>query len=90
MSRGNVDDAFSVARFRGQQHVNLYSIVVIGFITLSSAAYGYAAANIATTLTQPSFQHEMGLRKNPNARAITGAINGKSRPHNCAMGMQRS
>ncbi|KAF7516073.1 hypothetical protein PCG10_002472 [Penicillium crustosum] len=61
---------------RAQNHVNVYSIVVIGFITLSSAAYGYAAANIATTLTQPSFQEDMGLVNNPNASAITGTING--------------
>lgn len=62
---------------RAQNHVNVYSIVVIGFITLSSAAYGYAAANIATTLTQPSFQDDMGLINNPNASAITGTINGE-------------
>ncbi|KAJ5780591.1 hypothetical protein N7457_005751 [Penicillium paradoxum] len=62
--------------FRGQNHVNAYSVFVIVFITLSSAAYGYAAANIATTLTQPSFQNYMGLLTNPNASAITGTING--------------
>lgn len=64
-------------QLRGQNHVNVYSIFVILFITLSSAAYGYAAANIATTLTQPSFQSTMGLVDNPNASAVTGTINGK-------------
>ena len=71
------DDTFSTDLRRGQHHVNMYSILVITFIALSSAAYGYAAANIATTLTQPSFQRDMGLLHNPNPSAITGTINGK-------------
>lgn len=71
-----VDDNFSTHHHRGQHQVNAYSILVITFIALSSAAYGYAAANIATTLTQPSFQREMGLLHNPNSSAITGTING--------------
>ena len=62
-------------RFNRQQHINLYSILVIGFITLSSAAYGYAGSVIATTLTQPSFTKHMKLDEEPNAEALIGAMN---------------
>ncbi|KAH8802545.1 general substrate transporter [Xylogone sp. PMI_703] len=58
-----------------RQHVNLYSICVICFITLSSAAYGYAGSIIATTLTQPSFNKYMGLETAPNAESLIGAMN---------------
>ncbi|TVY18042.1 Quinate permease [Lachnellula arida] len=62
-------------RFNRQQHINLYSLLVIGFITLSSAAYGYAGSVIATTLTQPSFTKHMKLDELPNAEALIGAMN---------------
>lgn len=75
MDPRTTEDSFSVARFRAQQHVNFYTLTIIGFITLSSAAYGYAASNIATTLTQPSFQEYMGLLTNPDSSAIVGAMN---------------
>jgi MFS family permease len=61
--------------FNRAQHANLYSIVVIGFITLSSAAYGYAGSVIATTLTQPSFTKTMKLDELSNAEALIGAMN---------------
>lgn len=71
------EDGFPTVVSRRQYQMNMYAIFVISFITLSSAAYGYAAANIATTLTQPSFHEDMGLLNNPNASAIIGTINGK-------------
>jgi MFS family permease len=61
--------------FNRTQHFNLYNVVVIGFITLSSAAYGYAGAIIATTLTQPSFTKTMKLDTVSNAEALIGAMN---------------
>lgn len=45
-------------------------------IALSSFAYGYAGAIIATTLTQPSFVTAMGLDKASNQASLLGAING--------------
>ena len=47
--------------FNRKHHLNAYSLTVIGFITLSSVAYGYAGSVIATTLTQPSFTAAMKL-----------------------------
>lgn len=65
----------SSRRFEKKQHANLYSICVILFISISSAAYGYAGSVIATTLTQPSFQEYMGLKTAPNAESLIGAMN---------------
>jgi MFS family permease len=62
-------------KFGRQQHLNTYSIIVVGFITISSAAYGYAGAIIATTLTQPSFNRAMNLDTSPNASSLIGAMN---------------
>ena len=62
--------------FEKQQKVNFYCVKVIFFISLSSAAYGYAASVIATTLTQPSFQKHMNLDTAPNADSLIGAIMG--------------
>ncbi|KAJ5717725.1 hypothetical protein N7488_003371 [Penicillium malachiteum] len=62
-------------QFNKRQHINLYTVTVLFFITLSSAAYGYAGSVIATTLTQPSFTKHMKLDTAPNAAAITGAMN---------------
>lgn len=61
--------------FEKKQHVNTYSLFVILFITLSSAAYGYAGSIIATTLTQPSFIEYMKLDTAPNANSLIGAMN---------------
>lgn len=61
--------------FNKKQHVNTYTAVVILFITLSSAAYGYAGSVIATTLTQPSFTTHMKLDTAPNSEAMIGAMN---------------
>lgn len=61
--------------FGKKQHVNTYSLFVILFITLSSAAYGYAGSIIATTLTQPSFIEHMKLDTAPNANSLIGAMN---------------
>jgi MFS family permease len=61
--------------FNNVQRVNLYTASVVSFITLSSAAYGYAGSIIATTLTQPSFITHMKLDTAPNAEAIEGAMN---------------
>ena len=62
--------------FEKQQKVNAYCVKVIFFISLSSAAYGYAASVIATTLTQPSFQKHMHLDTASNADSLIGAIMG--------------
>ena len=62
-------------QFNKKQHVNVYTAVVVFFITLSSAAYGYAGSVIATTLTQPSFVAHFKLDTAPNAESITGAMN---------------
>ncbi|KAJ5652681.1 hypothetical protein N7507_010107 [Penicillium longicatenatum] len=62
-------------QFHKKQHVNLYTAAVVFFITLSSAAYGYAGSVIATTLTQPSFVAHFKLDTAPNAESITGAMN---------------
>lgn len=62
--------------FEKQQKVNFYCVRVIFFISLSSAAYGYAASVIATTLTQPSFHKHMHLDTAPNAASLIGAIMG--------------
>ncbi|KAJ5131991.1 hypothetical protein N7448_006149 [Penicillium atrosanguineum] len=62
-------------QFNKRQHVNVYSAAVIFFITLSSAAYGYAGSVIATTLTQPSFITHMELDTATNAESIEGAMN---------------
>lgn len=62
-------------QFNKKQHVNLYTAAVVFFITLSSAAYGYAGSVIATTLTQPSFIAHFKLDTAPNAESITGAMN---------------
>ncbi|KAL6240266.1 hypothetical protein RBB50_012832 [Rhinocladiella similis] len=40
-----------------------------------SAAYGYGASIIATTIGQPSFLRKMGLDTAPNASALLGAAN---------------
>jgi MFS family permease len=61
--------------FERQQRINFYSIAVVSYITLSSAAYGYAGAVIATTLTQPSFHEAMGLNTASNANSLIGAMN---------------
>ena len=61
--------------FNRKQHLNAYSLTVIGFITLSSVAYGYAGSVIATTLTQPSFTAAMKLDIAPNAEALIGVMN---------------
>jgi len=61
--------------FEKKQRVNTYSILVILFITLSSAAYGYAGSIIATTLTQPSFIAHMKLDEASNAESLIGAMN---------------
>ncbi|KAH8892299.1 MFS general substrate transporter [Thozetella sp. PMI_491] len=76
-SSSNVADADAVSRPRDQakQHVNRYSICVILFITLSSAAYGYAGSIIATTLTQPSFFEYFELETRPDASTIIGLMN---------------
>ncbi|KAF9891927.1 hypothetical protein FE257_002890 [Aspergillus nanangensis] len=55
---------------------NAYAIGMSIIITISSFAYGYAGAIIATTLTQPSFHKSMGLDSAPNAHSLIGAING--------------
>lgn len=62
-------------QFNKKQHVNVYTAAVVFFITLSSAAYGYAGSVIATTLTQPSFITHMKLDTAPNAESIEGAMN---------------
>lgn len=62
-------------QFNKNQHVNLYTVAVLFFVALSSAAYGYAGSIIATTLTQPSFTTHMKLETASNAEAITGAMN---------------
>lgn len=62
-------------QFDKKQHLNVYTAVVVFFITLSSAAYGYAGSVIATTLTQPSFTRHMELDTASNAESITGAMN---------------
>ncbi|KAJ5664774.1 uncharacterized protein N7477_007222 [Penicillium maclennaniae] len=62
-------------QFNKHQHINVYTAAVVFFITLSSAAYGYAGSVIATTLTQPSFVAHFKLDTAPNAEAITGAMN---------------
>ncbi|KAJ6110223.1 hypothetical protein N7486_002458 [Penicillium sp. IBT 16267x] len=62
-------------QFNQKQHVSLYTVIVILFITLSSAAYGYSGSIIATTLTQPSFTAHMKLDTASNAESITGAMN---------------
>lgn len=62
-------------QFNKKQHVNVYTAAVVFFITLSSAAYGYAGSVIATTLTQPSFIAHFKLDTAPNAESITGAMN---------------
>ncbi|KAJ5444681.1 Quinate permease [Penicillium daleae] len=55
---------------------NLYTTGKCIMIALSSFAYGYAGAIIATTLTQPSFVTAMGLDKASNQASLLGAING--------------
>jgi MFS family permease len=55
---------------------NAYAIRVCVLIALSSFAYGYAGAIIATTLTQPSFTAAMGLDAASNEASLVGAING--------------
>lgn len=62
-------------QFDKKQHINLYTAAVVFFITLSSAAYGYAGSVIATTLTQPSFEKHMKLDTSPNAESMKGAMN---------------
>lgn len=72
---GHTSETIHEDRFQREQHITLYSISVIGFITLSSAAYGYAGSVIATTLTQPSFLEYMELTTAPNADSLIGAMN---------------
>ncbi|KAL4861258.1 general substrate transporter [Aspergillus spectabilis] len=55
---------------------NAYAVRICILIALSSFAYGYAGAIIATTLTQPSFTAAMGLDTASNEASLVGAING--------------
>lgn len=55
---------------------NAYAVRICILISLSSFAYGYAGAIIATTLTQPSFTAAMGLDTASNEASLVGAING--------------
>ncbi|KAL2815743.1 major facilitator superfamily domain-containing protein [Aspergillus granulosus] len=55
---------------------NAYAIRTCIIIALSSFAYGYAGAIIATTLSQHSFTAAMGLDKASNEESLVGAING--------------
>lgn len=64
------------AQYEHKQHLNSRAIWIISAITISSAAYGYAGAIIATTLTQPSFVAHMGLDTASNASSLVGAITG--------------
>jgi MFS family permease len=72
---GQTTDTTRLETFVKKQHVNTYSILVILFITISSAAYGYAGSIIATTLTQPSFIAHMKLDTASNATSLIGAMN---------------
>jgi MFS family permease len=58
-----------------KQQVNSYCIFVVIFISMSSAAYGYAGSIIATTLTQPSFTEAMNLATDPRASSLIGSMN---------------
>jgi MFS family permease len=62
--------------FERKSHVQPYTIWVICFMTMGSASYGYAAAIIATTLTQPSFNKYMKLDTATNADSLIGAMVG--------------
>jgi MFS family permease len=62
--------------FERKSHFKSYTVFLIIFMGFGSAAYGYAASIIATTLTQPSFFEAMNLATASNADALIGATNG--------------
>lgn len=59
---------------KGARAHSAYLIFVIIFISLGSAAYGFTAAIIGTTLGQPSFFIYMGLDTATNATQLIGAV----------------
>jgi MFS family permease len=52
------------------------TVFLIVGVAWGSAAYGYAASIIGTTLGQPSFLKYMGLLTAPNAADLIGTMNG--------------
>jgi MFS family permease len=58
----------------GRRHFGARMVLVVSFIALGSASYGFSNAVIGSTLGQASFLTAMGLDTASNAQALISAV----------------